>query len=76
MLNRNTNFYLNGIMVKYALIGFGPEVYFDTTKGKINLTKYIDVFIINILSFGIPASISFRFDATSVAENPICQNMK
>lgn len=60
-------------MFKYALIGFGPEVYFDITKGKTNLTKYIDVFIIIMLSFGIPASISFRFDAMSVAEKLICQ---
>jgi len=62
--------YLIGIKFRYALIGFVPEVYFDTTRGIINLTIYIDIVITIMSSFGTPASISFNFDTASVAENP------
>lgn len=55
----------------YALIGFVPEVYFDTTIGTINFTIYIDMVIIIISSLDTPASISFNFDTESVAANPI-----
>lgn len=55
----------------YALIGFVPEVYFDTMRGTIILTMYMDIVIIIMSSLDIPASISLRFDTESVAENPI-----
>lgn len=64
-------FYLIGIKFRYALIGFVPEVYFDTTRGTTNFTKYNDIFIIIMSSLDTPASISLSFDTASVAANPI-----
>jgi len=63
--------YLIGINFIYALIGFVPEVYFDTMRGTIILTMYMDIVIIIMSSLDIPASISLRFDTASVAANPI-----
>lgn len=60
-----------GVAFRYMLNGFGPEVYFETTSGKIIFTPNMAVCIIIILSFGTPASMSFKIDTLSVAAYPI-----
>jgi len=63
-----------GVAVRYTLIGFGPEVYFATTSGKIIFTTNMVVCITIMLSLGTPASMSFKIDTLSVAANPIFNN--
>lgn len=64
-----------GIAVRYMFIVFGPEVYFAIISGKIIFTTNIIVCMTIILSFGTPASMSFKIDALSVAANPIFNNI-
>lgn len=62
-----------GVTLRYMLIGFGPEVYLTAITGVIICITYIPVCIIIMLSFGTPASMSFKVTTLSVA-NPIFNN--
>jgi hypothetical protein len=63
--------YLMGVAFRYILNGFGPEVYFATTSGKIIFIANMAVCITIMLSLDTPASMSFKIDTLSVAANPI-----
>lgn len=63
-----------GVKFRYTLIGFGPEVYFTAITGTIIFIAYIPVCIIIILSFGTPASMSFKITTLSVDAYPIFNN--
>lgn len=65
-----------GITFKYTLIGFGPEVYFPIMNGRIKFTPDITESIIDMSSFDIPASISFKIDTLPVAAYPIFDKYK
>lgn len=60
-----------GVTFRNMLIGFGPDVYFTAITGIIILTAYIPVCMIIRLSFGTPASMSFKITTWSVDANPI-----
>lgn len=65
-----------GIIFKYRLIGFGPEVYFPITNDIITFTPAITVSIIDRSSFDTPASMSFKVDTLSVTAYPIFDKNK
>lgn len=65
-----------GKTFRYTLIGFGPEVYFAKMNGIIMFTADITVSIIDMSSFDIPASMSFKVDTLSVAAYPIFNKNK
>lgn len=48
----------------------GPLMYFDRKIGIINFIAYMPVTVIIMSSLDTPASINFKFDGPSIAENP------